>query len=74
MFTYSAELTGERAKQYTKPPNVGTSNGNSSVSLVSNKGVLINFLPIHDDHKYGLFDSLKIKYNENCIIYTFKLF
>lgn len=51
LFTYSAELTGERAKQYTKPPSVGTSNGNSLVSVVSNNGVRINFLPIQDDHK-----------------------
>jgi len=58
MFTYSAELTGDRAKQYTKPPSVGTSNGNSLLSLVLNKGVRINFLPIHDDHKYNLDDSL----------------
>lgn len=58
MFTYSAELTGERAKQYTKPPRVGISSGNSPVSAVLNKGVRINFLPIHDDHTYGLADSL----------------
>lgn len=51
LFTYSAELTGERAKQYTKPPSVGTSNDNFSDSVVLNKGVRINFLPIHDDHK-----------------------
>lgn len=51
LFTYSAELTGEREKQYTKPPSVGTSNDNCSGSAVSNKGVRINFLPIHDDHK-----------------------
>lgn len=58
LFTNSAELTGESAKQYTKPPSVSTSNGNSPVSVVSNKGVRTNFLPIHDDHKYGFTDSL----------------
>lgn len=50
--TYSAELTGDSEKQYTKPPSVGTSNGNSGVSsLLLSRGVRINFLPIHDDHK-----------------------
>lgn len=62
MYTYSAELTGERAKQYTKPPSVDISNGNSLVSLVLNKGVRINFLPIQEDHKYGLIESLQKYY------------
>jgi hypothetical protein len=62
LHTYSVELTGESAKQLTQPESVGISNGDSGVSsLLLSKRVRINFPPLHNDHKYGLANSLIYK-------------